>query len=85
MDRNPRDHAVAWDVVTNASCIAAVRSLVSVASTSALGHQRTSKFKSPMSALRSKADILQRGPNVPYVPIVDMRARCLCSSAYGFR
>src|SRR6185312_13163161 len=37
---NPRDHAVAWDVVTNASCIAAVRSLVSVASTSALGHSR---------------------------------------------
>ena len=35
------DHAVAWDVVTNASCIATVRSLVSVASTSALGHKRT--------------------------------------------
>ena len=28
MDRNPRDHAAAWDVVTNASSIAAVRTLM---------------------------------------------------------
>ena len=53
MDRNPRDHAVAWDVVTNASCIAAVRSLVSVASTSALGHSR------------HMSDCVKKGPLYP--------------------
>ena len=61
MDRNPRDHAVAWDVVTNASCIAAVRSLVSVASTSALGHSRHVWLREKASALPLKVDILRGG------------------------
>jgi hypothetical protein len=41
---------------------------------SALGQKRTSKHLHTMSALPPKADIIQRGGNVRFVPKADMPA-----------